>query len=335
MSDNPKVTVLMPVYNGEIYLREAMDSILNQTFTDFEFLIINDGSTDKSADIIRSYRDARIRLVENEKNLGLIATLNKGIDLSRGEYIARMDCDDISLPERLGTQVEFMDRNNSIGISGTFAKAVGDESSFLYEYPVEFDKAKCVNLFTNAFAHPTVIFRKDVLVENGLKYDPAFIHAEDFDLWVRASRATLMSNIPETLVLYRIHHNQISTNFLQLQKETTRKIYQYQIEGLGISPTPTELDTHFSIAFLEDFPLIQAVKDAYAWLDKLKQANATSKEYPEPAFTDMLSEYWMGICNRSIKLGYQMIPVFLRSQLRKESICSLQAIKFLVNCIRN
>src|SRR5580698_9685158 len=109
--NNPKVTVLMPVYNGEKYIKEALESILQQTFIDFEFLIINDGSTDNSVSIIKSFNDNRIRLIHNEKNSGLVYSLNKGIGLSNGEYIARMDCDDVSIPERLEKQVGFLNSN--------------------------------------------------------------------------------------------------------------------------------------------------------------------------------------------------------------------------------
>ena len=113
---NTKVTVLMPVYNGEIYLKQAIESILHQTLSDFEFLIINDGSTDASVEIIQSIKDPSIRLLHNRTNLTLVPTLNKGLELARGEYVARMDCDDISLPERLAKQVEFMDRFRDVGV---------------------------------------------------------------------------------------------------------------------------------------------------------------------------------------------------------------------------
>ena len=113
---HPKVTLLMSVFNGQSYLKEAIESILNQTFEDFEFLIINDASKDNSLRIIQSFDDSRIKLVHNSDNIGLTKSLNKGIDLAKGEFIARMDCDDISLPERLSMQVSFMDKNPDIGI---------------------------------------------------------------------------------------------------------------------------------------------------------------------------------------------------------------------------
>ncbi|NHJ46179.1 MAG: glycosyltransferase family 2 protein, partial [Asgard group archaeon] len=126
-SSKIKVTVLMSVFNGEKYLREAIDSVLHQTFTDFEFLIINDGSTDNSVEIINSYDDERIHLVHNEQNIGLAASLNKGINLARGEYIARMDCDDINHQTRLEKQVKFMDKNPDIGLLSSANRFIQDD----------------------------------------------------------------------------------------------------------------------------------------------------------------------------------------------------------------
>jgi glycosyltransferase involved in cell wall biosynthesis len=174
LSKNPKVTVLMPVYNGEKYLREAIESILNQTFIDFEFLIINDGSTDRSVEIIESYSDPRIRLVHNERNMKLIATLNKGLELARGEYIARMDCDDISLPERLAKQVAFMDANPEVGVLGTAFQTIDSYGKSL-----------------------------NSPILGG--YTPEAIHVEDYDLWRRLSGVTQFSNLQDVLIYLRKH----------------------------------------------------------------------------------------------------------------------------------
>jgi len=130
----PKVTVLMPVYNGERYLNEAVDSILGQTFTDFEFLIIDDASTDKTPEILRSYDDPRIRVVTNEENLGLSKSLNKGLALARGEFIARMDADDVSYPYRLQVQHEFMTQHPGAGVIGSWAEYIDRKGEIVHRY---------------------------------------------------------------------------------------------------------------------------------------------------------------------------------------------------------
>ena len=145
---NPLVTVLMPVYNGEKYLKEAIESILNQTFKDFEFLIINDGSTDNSVKIIQSFNDLRIRLIHNESNIGLIKTLNKGLKLSNGKYIARMDCDDVSLPKRLSVQINFMEKHPEIGVCGSWVKIIGLEQKFINKYPQKHEEARHIFYLT-------------------------------------------------------------------------------------------------------------------------------------------------------------------------------------------
>ncbi len=156
MKINSKVTILMPVYNGEKYLKEALESILNQTFTNFEFLIINDASTDNSKNIINSFNDHRIKLIENKENLGLTKSLNKGISISQSEYIARMDADDISLPKRLGIQVKFMDKHPEIGAVGTWAKIIGDKNKKHIKTYSNFEKIKAVSFFKNIIVHPSV-----------------------------------------------------------------------------------------------------------------------------------------------------------------------------------
>ena len=167
----PLVTVLMAVYNGEKYLREAIESMLNQSYTNFEFLIINDGSTDSTEEIILSYRDERIRHMKNEQNIKLIASLNKGLDLAEGKYIARMDADDVSLPERLAKQVDFMERNLEYGLLGTWVKTLGLNPDKEIHFKSGHDEIRFELFFHNYLHHPTVMFRKEIIKKNNLKYE--------------------------------------------------------------------------------------------------------------------------------------------------------------------
>ena len=211
MSQSPRVTVLMPVYNGEKYLREAIDSILRQTFTDFEFLIINDGSTDWSVEIIESYQDSRIRLVHNEKNIKLIATLNKGIDLARGEYMARMDCDDVSFPVRLERQIAIMDSSPEIGVCGTWAKVIDENGNIKGTIRTLTGKSiKRMCWRPSPFVHPTVMVRTALLREN--RYNEDFKHAEDYELWLRLFDKTEFFNIKDYLLYYRMHLENVSSS---------------------------------------------------------------------------------------------------------------------------
>lgn len=194
------VSVVLPAYNAELYLKEAMDSILQQTFTDFELIILNDGSTDSTEDIILSYEDSRIVYVKNQENLGLIGTLNKGISLAKGKYIARMDADDIALPERLNKQISFLEANTQYGVVGAFAQII--DSKDIYKVPVTNEAIKAFLYIDSPFIHPSVVIRKDLLSSN--MYDHQYHRIEDYELWVRLSAQTKFYNIPEILLKYRI-----------------------------------------------------------------------------------------------------------------------------------
>lgn len=200
---SPKVTVVMPVFNGEKYLRAAVDSILNQTFTDFELLVIDDGSTDSSAAIISAYHDRRVKLIQFSKNMGISAALNSGIELARGQYLARMDSDDISLPERLAGQVFFMEANPEYGLCGTNVRSINSEgkvisSPWWSKTPVPLEWTL---LWTNPIAHPTAVMRMDLLRQFNLRYRN--IPNEDGDLWSRLVLKTRITRLPETLLHYR------------------------------------------------------------------------------------------------------------------------------------
>ena len=179
----PKISVLMPAYNVEKYIAESIESILNQTFTDFEFLIINDGSTDGTAQIIKEYakKDKRIRFIDNKKNQGLIAVLNQGLDLCTGEYIARMDSDDISLPERFAKQVEYMEMHPECGLLGTAGQNFGADTNTYYspEHVDMFDLLRGVG-----FYHPSVMMRKSVMDKYNLRYDPRYYLVEDWRFFI-------------------------------------------------------------------------------------------------------------------------------------------------------
>lgn len=221
--NKPFLSVLMPVYNCETYLAEAIESILNQTYTNFEFIIINDGSSDDSEKIINSYSDDRIRYIKNEKNLGLITTLNNGIELANGEYVLRMDADDFSYPERFEKQVLFMQMNPDIALSGTwFLKSdrVNKNTN-----PTTFEGCK-LNLINNSvLCHPSVIFRKVSIVNANIKFNPIALHAEDYQFWIDIVKAGLkISNLPEVLLNYRIHPMQISSAKKEIQDNTVNSI---------------------------------------------------------------------------------------------------------------
>jgi len=217
----PKVSVVMAVYNGEKYLREAVESILNQTYRDFEFVIVNDGSKDSSLDIIKSYNDPRIRLVINEKNMGLIFSLNRGLSEAKTDLIARMDADDISVPERLEKQYDFMKQNPDITVVGTAIEVINQDGKFVYLQPaLEKDEAIKRGLSAGCmFSHPTTMFRKKPVLSVG-GYRKESKAAEDYDLWVRLADDYKFANINFPYLKYRKHGNNKSLGEKSIRSDT-------------------------------------------------------------------------------------------------------------------
>ena len=222
----PKISVIMPVYNGEKYLREAIDSILNQTFSDFEFIIIDDGSVDRSPEVIKNYTDPRIRFYVNEKNMGVAATLNRGLELATGEYIARMDSDDIALPERFDKQVSYMDTHPGVAVCATAIRMFGAQNGEKY-FSTTHGQLKVDLLFNNCLAHPTVMMRRSVI---GCKYryNEEFSAMEDYALWIEVSREYELASIEDVLLMYRVHRSQVTQNrpngYLEQEKMLKNKL---------------------------------------------------------------------------------------------------------------
>jgi|GEM_PF-1447373 len=219
----PKVSVLMTVYNGAIYLREAMDSILGQSFADFEFVIVDDGSSDASVRIVRSYADPRIRLIVSPKNLGQTPALNVGLRECRGRYVARMDADDVAFPDRLLRQVALLDANPEIGIVGGamwIIDSAGRRIDFAYQ-PEDDLAIRLTSLTRNPFHHPTVTLRRDVLVRYGLEFNEIYQANQDFDLWTRLLPVTRAANLPQAVLAYRIHGTNISVTRADEQQRTS------------------------------------------------------------------------------------------------------------------
>ena len=337
----PKVTVLMPVYNAEFYIKEAVDSILKQTFDDFEFLIFNDGSTDSSADIVRSYNDQRITFFDSKQNKGYVHYLNYGIEIAKGEYIARMDADDISHPMRLKKQVDFMDRNPEIGVCGTWFRIIG--SNYTVKHPTDDTKIRLSLLKDSAIGHPTVILKTDLLRKHGLQYDASFVPAEDYLFWVNLSQYCKLANLPEVLLQYRVHQHQISRDRRDEQNEKAQLVRNYQIEKLLNRHLTNEESIYNSLLFqrkinINDdlFPVIRE------WINKLITINLLNKIYPRQKFTNLLNQQ-LNNSYQSYYLSKKNIGKFYSLRILKDFWVSknchfsyfsnMQKIVFSIKCL--
>lgn len=242
----PTISVLMSVYNCEKYLKEAIDSVLNQTFTDFEFLIVDDCSSDSSLEIIKSYQDPRIRIFENPTNSGLIKSLNLLIDKSKGKFLARLDSDDIALPERFEVQYNLMNSDNDLVLTGSNCLFIDEHSEVLNSGRTFFSPKKDLDdallrwlmLFPeNHFIHSSVMIRANALRTNNLHYDKAAKHAEDFELWNRLSSHGSLRIMKEPLVKLRILEDSITSQKNDVQIAFCQKLAaKNQAELIGSSP---------------------------------------------------------------------------------------------------
>lgn len=305
----PEVSILMPCYNASNYLSEAIGSILNQTYSDFELILINDGSTDNTELIVSSFNDNRIKYINNTNNLGLINSLNIGINASRGLFIARMDADDIAHPKRLEIQVKFLKENPYYSIVGSYANiinSVGKRKCRKLKLPVQNKEIKAELFFQNSFVHPSILMKADVLKK--FNYSLDFPIAEDYFLWVKILENHNAYNLPFFLLDYRIHKNNTSSKNIIIQNESVYKIYTYLFDNYIFSLDPKFIDAHFklcihnrSILFrFEDYSHVETyIMVLY------KEIKLHSLEIDYVLFLNLLKEKWINF-NKNL-LKYQSI----------------------------
>ncbi|MBA4241553.1 MAG: hypothetical protein C0448_12570 [Sphingobacteriaceae bacterium] len=326
---NPLISVLMPVYNGQQYLAEAIESILNQTYKHFELLLLDDGSSDNSEQIIKGFKDARIVYVKNETNKGLIFTLNRGIGLTKGTYIARMDADDVSVASRFEKQILEFEKDEKLVVCGSFIKTFGNGAEeYISHIPVTNAQIMSSIFFACPFAHPSVMIKKESLLQLNEFYREDYKHSEDYDLWSRLVFVGNSKNIPEFLLNYRVHDKQVSTVFEDHKYQSVSKIQTNLLSQFNIIPTAIE-----SNFLLNLFKGISKQDKHYlysglAFLDKLHRHFAT--KYPNyiEEHSQVVVSRWVKICGNSgmglfnIKLAFKL-PFFKVKYLKFKDFIKL------------
>jgi glycosyltransferase involved in cell wall biosynthesis len=335
MSHTPKVSVVMPAFNAEKYIAEAIDSILSQTFTDFEFIIINDGSTDGTAEILESFarRDSRIQ-IHHQQNSGVAESMNFGCQVATGKYVARMDADDISLPARLAKQVAYLDRHHEIGLCGTWIYSFRDSEESLVRYPQEPDIALCTLPFQMSIAGPSLMFRRRLWSEDGVRYRVGIGATDDYLFLVECAKHSHVSSIPEVLYRYRCHSMQVTDRERDRQDRFARQIRLQQLEDLGLEPTEDEIKLHESICTWQLEGDQDWVKKVEAWLVKLKSINLKNRKYPSSAFARVVGDYWFAVCTRNARLGLWAYKTFVASPVAHDpGPRTDEKLKLLAKCV--
>lgn len=311
------LTVLMSVKNGEPYLRETVESILNQTYKDFEFLIVDNASTDNTREIIRSFNDPRIRLIELPEDIGQAAALNKGLDMIDTPLVARMDADDISMPQRFERQVTFMESHPFVGVCGTFASTFRGKKEKRYSWPCQSADLKVKLLFECTIPHPTVMLRKSLFDKFRLRYNEQIGHSYDWELWERASQHFDLANIPEYHLKYRLHEKSESIRTLGLQEAAAKKVDDASLTRLGLENHPLR-HIHRDVAF-ETFNARdrdpEFLQNVVRWFRQLEAANRSHGVYEKNALNTFLKERLFIVLTNNTGQRIPVLKIFFKEKL--------------------
>jgi glycosyltransferase involved in cell wall biosynthesis len=331
----PLVTVLMPVYNAGCFLKQSIDSILCQTHGDFDFVIVDDGSTDIDTRRIlqEALSDNRVRLLTHPKRMGVARSLNHGLDAATGEFIARMDADDISHPQRLEKQVEFMRMHPEVGLCGTAVECFGRVEGLRIINPVDPEEIKCRLLLSCPISHPTVMFRTASLQRYQLRYDEEFETGEDYELWIRCAMCFPIANLLEPLLYYRIHTAQDERN--PARPVFLKKIIMALWNALDLSYSEEEVEGFFQLAHYPDpesaakrDKLISRVETVFS---RILRTNDSQKKYDPEILKKTLSWFWMTTLAGERRYSWS---VWRRYQRNAYSPPSLSArMRLLVKCL--
>ncbi len=314
MKTNPTISVIMPVYNAQTYLRECIDSVLNQTFADFEFIIIDDCCTDSTATILSSYNDARIKIFKNETNLGLTKSLNRAIELAQGKYIARMDADDICLPTRFEKQFQLLEAKPQIGLCGTWYENFGDRNG-IARYNTTHNEIVLGLLYQSQFCHPTVMMRKEILDKHHLRYDTEFTTAQDYELWSRIAHVCETANVADVLLRYRFHAESVSSKKKEQQLQNRNKIIANQFAKMGAPISDKQIESFTRFCHSKFDFAVEEINQLEIFLVKAIAANNTSGFLKRELFADFVEEKWFHLCYNSTSLGTQRYCKYYESKL--------------------
>jgi glycosyltransferase involved in cell wall biosynthesis len=338
--NQPSVTILMPAYNAEKYIRESINSLLIQTYSNFKLLIIDDGSTDQTAKIISSYNDPRIACIKNHENIGLVKTLNRGIELASTTYILRMDADDIAMPQRLEWQVDFMEKHPEVGVSGGWYRIFGNESGIPF-LPEKDEDIKAALLFASLICHPTVIMRRSLFDDPGIRYGASFdfndefghkiLELEDFALWQKLKSKTKFANLNKVLINYRREGQNLTAKKTELIFERKKKFYTYLLNELDVVPSHMNLLLHIGLKYISSSESPGDVIAFRNYLDELRNQNIKTKVYPQQALERVIANQWQQLFYHLPSKGREYILAYKQAGKTIHRNQWMYYLKYLVN----
>lgn len=313
----PRVSFIVPLYNRADLVVETLDSIARQTYKDFEVVIVDDCSKDNSCEIVEDYPDKRIKLIRNEQNLGVARTLNRAIEAASGEYLARMDSDDLCTPDRLERQVQLLDERKEVGIVFSLAKSFGEGRPIVWRTQTDPEVMRASFIITHDIAHPTAMMRRESLDAFGLRYreDSA---TEDYDLWTRAIEHFAIATIPRVLLLVRLHNTRITKTRKDILNADSNFIRERELKKFGVPYSEEEFRIHCKRgnAFGLDKDELVIFRN---WLDKILDYNQEVKYYRQDALQQVLAEHWYTACRYSDENTRGVFGLFRSSHLSRHA----------------
>jgi hypothetical protein len=308
----PPVSYLLAVYNGAATVADAVESVLAQTFRAFEFVIVDDGSTDNTAELLTTINDPRIRLILGGQNLGLAGALNRGLAECRGDLVARMDADDLALPNRTEVQVAYLDSHPDVGIVGSFVETFPPPIETI-QYPTAPEAATATMLFRSSLAHPAVMFRRRLFEQHALRYERAYRYAQDYALWLECVKHGIaLANVDQVLLRYRVHGNQLSHSMDDMQAEGTAIRSQFLKWYVG-EVREEDLLLHDAIArnfLVADAAWMDAAVD---WLERLAATNERRQTFPQAGLLRVLTGRYVALVRFARQKGVtaaELSPTF-------------------------
>ncbi|MBE0641940.1 MAG: glycosyltransferase [Bacteroidales bacterium] len=290
--NTPSLSILMPVYNGERYLRESISSILNQSFHDFELIIVNDGSQDGTAGLVSRYTDPRIRFIDRKENLGVVHSRNEALDAARGDFLAFFDADDIAHPEKFSIQMDFMRKNPEVGVLGTTALRIGPRGEVLGKWKLrgQSDHIRARMLFHNAFVNSSVIFRNDVL--SALRFTEGMAPCEDYLFWWKMIQGTKAHILRRSLTLYRVHQDSLTGANPGTLARCDREVTRIILEDAGIRLSEDLLCLHLE---LKSGRSLKRKADLKALRNWLLQMETQQQVVPHRIMRNTLVNRWIKV----------------------------------------
>jgi glycosyltransferase involved in cell wall biosynthesis len=321
------VSVIMPVHNGERFLAEALDSVLAQTFADFVVIVLDDGSTDGTAQILSRYADRRLRVIRNTVRIGAAGARNRGLDLADTRYVAFFDSDDVAHPQRLEIQTAFLRAHPDVHFVASRVSVIderGVPTGAVWGHEWAADAIPSAMLFANGLATSTVLVERALMLNE--RFNQALDPVEDYDMWLRLLDRSRVACLRDLLVQYRVHPASLMHTRRQTTEDGVRRIARDRLARLGVVPTVAELDVHRDLGMARPEGTAQALAAVARWLKKLDDANAGSRVYPPSVFRRVLAHHWLVACNAAARGGaWDAWPAILGSPFTRQLAVSAPA----------